>query len=90
MVINGIDLQTNSHTTGVLHNWSGRNAEGYPGLTALFAANHAPDIAMPYVNFGGFGATEILLASLGFEQDVEASPRAEPRWLPSTQPALGL
>ena len=33
MVINGIDLQTNSHTTR-LHNWSGRNAEGYPGLTA--------------------------------------------------------
>ncbi len=58
LVINGVDLQTNSHTTGVLHNWSGRNAEGFPALTALFAAHHAPDVAMPYVNFGGFGATE--------------------------------
>ncbi|HIG60610.1 MAG TPA: DUF1501 domain-containing protein [Gammaproteobacteria bacterium] len=58
LVINGVDMQTNSHTTGVLHNWSGRNSEGYPVLTALFAAQHAPTIPMPYVNFGGFGATE--------------------------------
>ena len=30
LIINGVDAQTNSHTTGVLHNWSGRNSEGYP------------------------------------------------------------
>ena len=71
MVINGIDLQTNSHTTGVLHNWSGRNAEGYPGLTALFAANHAPDIAMPYVNFGGFGATENIIGFTRLQDNPE-------------------
>lgn len=58
LVINGVDMQTNSHTTGVLHNWSGRNAEGFPALTAMFAGNHAPGIVMPYVNFGGFGATQ--------------------------------
>jgi hypothetical protein len=58
LVINGIDTQTNSHTTGVLHNWSGRNAEGFPSLSALFAAHHSPESAMPYVNFGGFGATQ--------------------------------
>ena len=38
LVINGVDAQTNSHTVGVLHNWSGRNSEGFPSLTALFAA----------------------------------------------------
>ena len=58
LVINGVDMQTNSHSTGVLHNWSGRNSEGYPALTALFAAQQAPTLPMPYVNFGGFGATE--------------------------------
>ncbi len=58
LVINGIDMQTNSHTTGVLHNWSGRNAEGFPALTALFSAHHSPEAAMPYLNFGGFGATQ--------------------------------
>ena len=62
LVINGVDLQTNSHTTGVLHNWSGRNAAGYPALTALFAAHHAPTAPMAYVNFGGFGATENIIS----------------------------
>lgn len=57
LVINGIDAQTNSHTTGVLHNWSGRNSEGYPTLTALFAAANQRDMPMPYLNFGGFAAT---------------------------------
>ena len=30
LVINGVDAQTNSHTVGVVHNWSGRNSEGLP------------------------------------------------------------
>ena len=30
LVINGVDAQTNSHTVGVVHNWSGRVSEGYP------------------------------------------------------------
>jgi hypothetical protein len=71
MVINGIDLQTNSHTTGVLHNWSGRNAEGYPSLTALFAAHHAPDVPMPYINFGGFGATENVIGFTRLQDNPE-------------------
>jgi hypothetical protein len=57
LVINGIDAQTNSHTTGVLHNWSGRNAEGFPSLTALFAARNAPEQPLSYINFGGFSQT---------------------------------
>jgi hypothetical protein len=54
LVINGVDAQTNSHTTGVLHNWSGRNAAGYPTLTAMFSAHNAPDVPLSYINFGGF------------------------------------
>lgn len=57
LVINGVDAQTNSHTVGVLHNWSGRNSEGYPTLTALFAAVNQTDLPMPYLNFGGFTST---------------------------------
>ena len=57
LVINGVDAQTNSHTTGVLHSWSGRNAQGYPSLTALFAAHHAPLKPLSYINFGGFSDT---------------------------------
>lgn len=58
LVINGVDAQTNSHTVGVLHNWSGRNTEGFPSLTALFAGINQQAMPMPYLNFGGFSATQ--------------------------------
>ena len=57
LVINGVDAQTNSHTVGIVHNWSGRNSEGYPTTTALLAAHFAPDLPIPYLSFGGFSAT---------------------------------
>ena len=57
LVINGVDAQTNSHTTGVIHNWSGRVAEGYPTTTALLAAHNGAGLAMPYLTFGGFSKT---------------------------------
>ena len=57
LVINGVDAQTNSHTVGIVHNWSGRNSEGYPTTTALLAAHYAPDLPVPYLSFGGHSAT---------------------------------
>lgn len=61
LVINGVDAQTNSHSTGVLHNFSGINTAGQPTLTALFAGANAPELPLAYVNNGGFVATEGLL-----------------------------
>ena len=57
LVINGVDAQTNSHTVGVVHNWSGRNAEGYPTLTALLASQLGPTLPMSYLSFGGYSET---------------------------------
>ena len=57
LIINGVDAQTNSHTVGIMHNWSGRNSDGYPTTTALLAAHYAPDFPVPYLSFGGFSAT---------------------------------
>ena len=57
LVINGVDAQTNSHSAGIVHNWSGRVSEGYPTLTALLAARYAPDWTVPYLSFGGFSFT---------------------------------
>ena len=57
LVINGVDAQTNSHTAGVVHNWSGRSSEGYPSLTALLAAHHGPALSLAYLSFGGFAVT---------------------------------
>ena len=57
LVINGVDAQTNAHGVGVLHNWSGRNSEGYPTLGALLAAHFAPALPVSYLSFGGFSNT---------------------------------
>ena len=57
LVINGVDAQTNAHTVGIVHNWSGRNSEGYPTLGALVAAHFAPALPVGYLSFGGFSNT---------------------------------
>ena len=57
LVINGVDAQTNSHSAGVVHNWSGRVSEGYPSTTALLAAHHGPELSLAYLSFGGFSDT---------------------------------
>ncbi len=68
LVINGVDAQTNSHSVGVLHNWSGRNSEGFPSITALYAAQSAADLPMAYLNFGGFASTQNVIRSTRFER----------------------
>ena len=57
LVINGVDAQTNSHTVGIVHNWSGRNSEGYPTVTALAAARDGGAMPVPYLSFGGYAET---------------------------------
>ena len=57
LVINGVDAQTNSHTVGITHNWSGRNSEGFPTTTALLAAEYGAVLPAPYLSFGGFSRT---------------------------------
>ena len=57
LVINGVDAQTNSHTVGIVHNWSGRNSEGYPTMSSLLAAHYAPDQVVAYLSFGGYAET---------------------------------
>lgn len=57
LVINGVDAQTNSHSAGVVHNWSGRISEGYPSLTSLFAAQNGASLPIAYINNGGYFET---------------------------------
>lgn len=61
LVINGVDAQTNAHSTGIMHNWSGRNSAGYPSLTALYSLANAPDLPLAYMNFGGYAETARLI-----------------------------
>ena len=57
LVINGVDAQTNSHTVGIVHNWSGRNSEGYPSMSALLASQYGPELPVAYLSFGGYSET---------------------------------
>ena len=71
MVINGIDSQTNSHSAGETHNWSGKISEGHPSLTALFAGVHAPDFPITYINNGGYANTGNLVRYTRLDQTDE-------------------
>lgn len=82
LVINGVDAQTNSHTVGVVHNWSGRASEGYPTVTALLAAQHGTGMAVPYLSFGGYAETGSIvrfarLANASLLREI-ATPAAPP------------
>lgn len=57
LVINGVDAQTNSHTVGVVHNWSGVSSEGYPTSTAMYAGELGSGLTIPYLNYGGYSVT---------------------------------
>lgn len=68
MVINGVDAQTNSHTAGITHNWSGRVSAGYPSLTALYSHTMAPALAMSYINNGGYSESAGIIRSNRLDQ----------------------
>ena len=82
LVINGVDAQTNSHTAGVIHNWSGRISEGYPTTTALLAARLGPGLAMPYLSFGGFSNTAGVTAFTRLNDPEHFQVIARPEWNP--------
>ena len=86
LVINGVDAQTNSHSAGIVHNWSGRISEGYPTTSALLAAQYGLGLSMPYLSFGGFSntagvATFTRLDNPGQIRTI-ATPEANPPWEP--------
>ncbi|MES2604285.1 MAG: DUF1501 domain-containing protein [Pseudomonadota bacterium] len=68
LVINGVDMQTNAHSTGEICTWSGRTALGFPGLTSLYAASVAPNLALASINLGGWNNSEGLITPTRINQ----------------------
>lgn len=62
LVINGIDMGTNSHSIGNRFTWSGKMDPGFPSFGALAAANSAPEKALSYISYGGYDFTDNLVA----------------------------
>lgn len=58
LVLNGLDMATNSHTSGRRYTWTGRlDNAGYPTFPALVSAAKSPASALSYLSFGGYDAT---------------------------------
>ncbi len=62
LVLNGVDMKTNSHEAGRRFMSSGRLGEGYPSLAAVSAGFTAPELPMSYLSFGGYDLTAGLVA----------------------------
>jgi len=62
MVLNGIDMQTNSHQAGTINTWSGRFSEGLPTFTALVAQAYGQGLPMAFVSNGGYAATSGIIS----------------------------
>ncbi len=62
LVLNGVDMKTNSHDAGRRFMASGRLGEGYPSLTAFAAGVTAPELPMSFLSFGGYDRTAGLVA----------------------------
>lgn len=66
LVINGIDMQTNSHDIGTVHAWTGRGSEAFPTLSAVHAAHHAPGTTLACISFGAYTRGVALLPVVDF------------------------
>ena len=86
LVINGIDAQTNAHSAGVRHTFSGRFADGYPALTALAAAQHGQGLPLAFLSNGGYretaGLTQFtLMRDPNALRDLIDPNRFHPTWI---------
>ncbi|MGH1348676.1 MAG: DUF1501 domain-containing protein [Nannocystales bacterium] len=62
LVLNGVDMKTNSHAAGQRYMASGRLGEGFPSISAVAAGFAAPELPMSYLSFGGYDRTAGLVA----------------------------
>jgi hypothetical protein len=60
LLFNGVDTLTNNHETGTRQSFSGKLNEGYPCISAMYAASVAKTAAVPlaFISNGGFDATQ--------------------------------
>jgi len=57
LVLNGVDVGTNSHDAGTRTTWCGTLKEGKPSLGALLAGVFGPTLPMAYISNGGYDYT---------------------------------
>ncbi len=66
LVINGIDIQTGSHSSGRVNRSSGRLGNGFPQISELFASVNGATMPMAYLDASnGYGADNVGLIARG-------------------------
>ena len=63
LVINGIDTQTNGHSSGSRYMMSGRLSEGLPATSALIAGANIPASPLAFISSGGYAETKGFVAA---------------------------
>lgn len=63
LVINGIDTQTNGHSSGSRYMMSGKLSEGYPAISALIAGVNLPASPLGFITSGGYDFTDNFVPS---------------------------
>lgn len=58
LVLNGLDVSTNSHAVGRRHVWTGRQDETHPHWGALAAGTHGPQQPLSFIAEGTYSFTE--------------------------------
>ena len=57
LVVNGIDAQTNGHSSGTRYVWSGNLSRQTPSMGALFASSLLAESPLALIHFGGYDFT---------------------------------
>lgn len=63
LVINGVDVKSNSHSIGQQNNMTGIKDDGYPSLAAVFAASNKTQQLMPWLVTSGPRSGKLLAPS---------------------------
>jgi len=78
LVINGINSQTNGHSSGTRYAGSGQLAPGFPSLAALVAGVYLPSSPMAYLGNGGYTRTNGVTAATRIDNATRLSEISNP------------
>lgn len=86
LVINGIDMQTNSHERGRQYTWSGSMEQGAPAFTCLVAATLASRPPLAFLSHGGYDETADIVGATRIDDVDVLQDVAFPHALDSRDP----
>ncbi|SVD13180.1 uncharacterized protein METZ01_LOCUS366034, partial [marine metagenome] len=87
LVINGIDVGTNSHQVGTRHIWSGSINPGTPSISAVVAGTRPERPALPFLTNGGYDMTDGFVAPTRIPDTAAVSEIAFPHQISANDEA---